>query len=143
MKLLALGSIVLTALVLAPGAQAAVFADVDGSWFWQTDGYVKVISGTGAPAHAVIFVDDDGSYFYRVAFDPAGRSYVQCVDGEGFLFVSGATVPTTSCSLSIQGDVAIPRAAVGATAGELPTPIGRYLGTIGAGLSGSGVFRIA
>jgi hypothetical protein len=143
MKLLALGSIVLTALVIAPGAQAAVFADVDGSWYWQTDGYVRVISGTGAPAHATIFIDDDGSYFWRVAFDPYARTYLQCVDGEGFLSVNTVTIPADSCSLSVQGSVAIPRASVSASAGTLPTPIGRYLGDIGAGLSGSGVFRIA
>lgn len=142
MRALTLGSIVLAALLLVPAAEAATFADVDGKWFWNTTGYVRVSGGPGVPAHAVIFADET-DFFFRVTFDAANRVYIQCLNGDGFLSAGGPAVPLDSCSLDISGAFAVPRASLSASAGQLPTDVGRYLGDIGAGAAGNGSFRIA
>lgn len=141
MRFLVIGLVAMAALVAAP-AQGAVFAEVSGKWFWSTDGYVRAGTNLGQPAQALIFIADDGSYFYRVSFDPFQRAYVQCANGQGFLFLSGPSVPLSSCSLELQGAFAVPRARVGADAGSLPGA-GAYLGALALGLSGTGSFRLA
>lgn len=130
-------------LLLLPNAQAAVFAEADGTWYWGTKGYVSTTGLPGVPSHATIFVDE-GLEYYRVSFGPFARVYLQCTNGEGFLFVTGVTIPTESCGLLLQGAHAIPRAQIlAADLGQLPGTMGGYLGDVQLFASGSGSYRIA
>lgn len=140
MRVIAL-AVVATVAALAPATEAAVFAEVSGTWFWYTDGYVRGRTNLGQPVDTIIFFGDQGDFFYRAYFDPLHRTYVQCRNGEGFIFLTGPAVPLTSCSLEQDGSVAVAMARIRVEPGALPASLGRYE-PFTSGILGTGSFRI-
>lgn len=143
MRSLTFATLALAALLLLPGASAGSLYEVEGKWFWGVQGTVGVSGLPGVAAQATIFLDEGVEYF-RVTFDPLGRVYVQCLNGAGFLSVSGLSIPTESCDLELNGAFAVARASFPAVdLGQPPGQFGNYLGSLREAPRGTGSFRIA
>lgn len=143
MRSLTVGSLALVALLLLPGAQAGTLIEAEGKWYWNAEGTVGVSGLPGLDSRVTIFLDE-GVQYYRVTFDPVGVTYLQCLNGEGFLSMAGVRVGAASCSLELNGAYAVPRATIAsADLGQLPGQVGHYLGPLRESPGGSGAYRIA
>lgn len=143
MRSLTMGSLALVALLLLPGAQAGTLVEAEGKWYWNVEGTVGVSGLPGLDSRVTIFLDE-GVEYYRVTFDPVGLVYLQCLNGAGFLSVSGLRVAAESCRLDLNGAYAVPRATLAAAdLGQLPGQVGNYLGPLRESPGGSGSYRIA